>query len=84
MATRRNRHSSGTRRRKSGIKKLFHSHYEFNKYLEKNYSWMKRVNVYTKENFKLNLPAKYEFIKNQFPKIFRIGDLNNYVFLIFR
>jgi hypothetical protein len=85
MPTRRNKRSNGgTRRRKSGFKKLFHSHHELTRFLEKNYSWMKRVNVYLKEDFKNHLPAKYEFVKYEFPKIYRIGDLNNYVFRIFR
>ena len=76
----------GTRRTKKGaggVKKLFKTKHELTRYLEKNYSWIKRVNVYTKEDYKNRLPAKYEFVKYELPHLYEIGDLNNYVYIIF-
>ena len=78
--------NGGTRRVKrgsGGVKKTFNTTHELTKYLEKNYHWMKRVNVYTKEDFKKRLPAKYEFVKYEFPHLYQIGNLKEYVYRIF-
>ena len=67
----------------SGKVKTFNTKHEITRYIEKNYSWMKRINVYTKSGFKKREPAVYEFTKYEFPHIFRIGDLKQYKFIIY-
>ena len=69
-----------TKRGGAAEDKTFNNINELQSYLRNN-QWISRVSIYNKEQFEEgNYKSMYNLGKNEFSKMFEIGDVNNYLF----
>ena len=68
----------------AGEDKTFDNKEEFISYLNKNNSWIDRIDIYTKEGFDNHERPVYKFIKSDFSKLYELenvkNNMKNYVF----
>jgi hypothetical protein len=78
--TKKRMYKKKTKRCGAAEDKTFNNINELQSYLRNN-QWISRVSIYNKEQFEEgNYKSMYNLGKNEFSKMYEIGDLNNYLF----